>query len=94
MFASIMSSYDIYFFLKVLIPTARAVSQPAILPSFKIDFLHAINFLHVLMSPDYKAHYRDAKNAYSPIFSIGIFAISISYLSLMIEMFWLLKLKV
>jgi len=89
-----MSSYDIYFFLKVLIPTARAVSHPAILPSFKIDFLHAINFLQVLISPDYKAHYRDARNVYSPIFSVGSFAISISSLSLMIEMLGLLKLKV
>jgi hypothetical protein len=82
-----MSSYDIYFFLKVFIPTASAVSQPAILPSFKRDFLQVINFLQVLISPDSKAHYKDAKNASSPIFSVGIFPTSISYLLLTIEMF-------
>lgn len=66
-----MSSGVIYFFLNVLMPTAKAISQPVILPSLRSDLLQETSFLHVLMSPESRAHYKDAKNAYSPKFSVG-----------------------
>ena len=66
-----ISSGEIYFFLKVLIPTAKAIYQPVILPNFNKDLLHVISFLHVLISPASRAHYNDPKNAYSPRFYVG-----------------------
>jgi hypothetical protein len=63
-----MSSGAIYFFLKVFIPTARAIYQPVILPSFRRDLLHDMSFLQVLMSPESSAHYKEPKKAYSPRF--------------------------
>ena len=63
-----ISSGEIYFFLKVFIPTARAISQPVILPNLSKDLLQVISFLQVLISPASRAHYNDPKNAYSPKF--------------------------
>jgi len=57
--------------LKVLIPTDNAISHPVILPSLSKDFLQLINFLQVVISPDYNAHYKEPKNASSPRLSIG-----------------------
>jgi hypothetical protein len=59
-----ISSGEIYFFLNVLIPTAKAISQPVILPNLSKDLLHDINFLQVLISPASRAHSNDPKNAY------------------------------
>lgn len=66
-----MSSGEIYFFLKVFIATAKAIYQPVILPSFSKDRLQVINFLQVVMSPESNAHYSEPKKASSPKFSVG-----------------------
>lgn len=63
-----MSSGVISFFLKVFIPTDKAIYQPVILPNLNNDFLHCTSLRLVAMSPASKAHYREAKNAYSPKF--------------------------
>jgi hypothetical protein len=72
-----MSSGDISFFLNVFMPTAKAISQPVILPSFNNDLLQVISFLQVLISPESSAHSRDPRKAYSPRFSVGWLGISI-----------------
>lgn len=89
-----MSSGVISFFLKVFMPTAKAIYHPVILPSFSSDLRHPMSLLHVLISPESRAHSNDPKNAYSPRFSVGWLEISISYFSLMTDIFWLWMLMV
>lgn len=69
--ASMMSSGEISFFLKVFTATARAIYQPVILPSFSKERRQVISFLQVVMSPESKAHSREPRKASSPKFSVG-----------------------
>lgn len=83
-----MSSGEIYFFLKVFKATARAIYQPVILPSFSKERLHVISFLQVVMSPESRAHYSEPRKDSSPKFSVGWLGISTYCFYLTTVMFW------
>ncbi len=52
----------------VLRPTCKAVSHPAILPSFNKFCLQLTNFLAIYKSPQFKAQLNEDKNCYYPRF--------------------------